>query len=128
MRIKTNERNHQQSKKRGEIMSFQFTDREYIMKIVMYSPNWLFLERMLISFTFRRSDIGISKVYGLINDMKLDLFTDKVTLYSTSITYKELFDWFLKFLAKYEDLNLVEEDLKVLDDIYNSVRLKSKEK
>ena len=98
------------------------------MKIVMYSPNWLFLERMLISFTFRRSDIGISKVYGLINDMKLDLFTDKVTLYSTSITYKELFDWFLKFLAKYEDLNLVEEDLKVLDDIYNSVRLKSKEK
>lgn len=108
-------------------MSEQFTDRGQIMQTVINSPNWKFLSSMLLAFTYSRTDLKAYLCRGLLNDMELDLFTDKVTLYSTSITHKELFEWFKKFLAKYEDLILTETDKKTLDSIYNRLHLEIKD-
>ena len=108
-------------------MSFQFTDRGQIMQTVISSPNWKFLSSLLLAFTYSRADLKAYLCRGLLNDMELDLFTDKVTLYSTSITHKELFEWFKKFLAKYEDLVLTETDQKTLEGIYNRLHLEIKD-
>ena len=108
-------------------MSEQFSDRFQIMQIVISSPNWKFLSSLLLAFTHYRTDLKPYISRGLLNDLELDLFTDKVTLYSTSITHKELFEWFKKFLAKYEDLILTETDKKTLDGIYNRLHLEIKD-
>lgn len=109
-------------------MSEQFSDRFQIMQTVINSPNWKFLSSLLLAFTHYRTDLKPYISRGLLNDLELDLFVDKVTLYSTSITHKELFDWFNNFLAKYEDLKLSEKDKKTLNGIYNRLHLEMRNK
>ena len=109
-------------------MSLQFTDRGQIMQTVISSPNWKFLSGLLLDFAYYRTDLKPYISRGLLNDLELDLFVDKVTLYSNSITHKELFDWFNNFLAKYEDLKLSEKDKKTLNGIYNRLHLEMRNK
>ena len=109
-------------------MSLQFTDRGQIMQTVISSPNWKFLSGLLLDFAYYRTDLKPYISRGLLNDLELDLFVDKVTLYSNFITHKELFDWFNNFLAKYEDLKLSEKDKKTLNGIYNRLHLEMRNK
>ena len=100
-----------------------------IFQIVMNSPNWNFMFELFHRFFYLYKGYKLDKnsyYHSLHTDLFLEFYMDKRVMYSPTWTYKDFLEWFKKWLDKYDDIKLSDEDNKELGRITHILRFECK--
>lgn len=109
-------------------MSFTYTKEGKELQYLLNNQNWQELFSMLNAFRYMRNfDLDSQQWLNLFMDMKEDFLKSLLSQTKTKATKQKLYDWFMRFIATYENITLTDLEIAKIKQILNN-RFKAKKK